>query len=110
MPFRTQFLFPFYMGLDHLTFCRYSIVSFNARLKECLLFYQFEEEHNDWLVTLCSRFSKVKLGCLLGNSGWVGTGGVIRDHFGTVLRAFSKHAEMGLAIKAEILTLLEGLM
>ena len=46
----------------------------------------------------------------MGNSGWVGTGGVIRDHFGTVLRAFSKHAEMGLAIKAEILTLLEGLM
>ena len=29
---------------------------------------------------------------------------MIKDHFGTILRVFSNHQEMGLAIEAEILT------
>ena len=40
----------------------------------------------------------------------MGIGGVIRDHSGTILRASSKHVEMELAIRTEILELLEGLM
>ena len=41
-------------------------------------------------------------GCSLGNPGQLSIG-VIGDHSGTVLRAYSKHAETGLAIEAEIL-------
>ena len=35
---------------------------------------------------------------------------MVRDHFGTVSRAFSKHTKMGLAIEAETLASLKGLI
>ena len=52
--------------------------------------------------------SKVELWWIysLGNHRQLG---VIRDHLGAVLRAYSKHGEMGLAIEAKKLALLEGL-
>ena len=43
--------------------------------------------------------------CSLSNHCQMGIKGVIRDHFGTILRAFSKQACMGLGIKAKILKL-----
>ena len=48
--------------------------------------------------------------CSMGNPKQTCNEGVISDYSGTVLRAFSKHAEMRLAIKVELLALLEGLM
>ena len=45
---------------------------------------------------------------LIGNHRQLGIG-VIRDHLGAVLRAYSKHGEMGMANEAEKLALLEGL-
>ena len=38
----------------------------------------------------------------MGNPRQIGIGGVIRDHSSKGLRAFSKQAKMGLAIKVEI--------
>ena len=35
------------------------------------------------------------VGCALGNLGYLGIGGVIRDHHGIVLRAFSKSIGVG---------------
>ena len=35
---------------------------------------------------------------------------MVRDHFGTISRAFSKHTKMGLAIEAETLASLKGLI
>lgn len=46
----------------------------------------------------------------MGNPRQIGIGGVIRDHSSKGLRAFSKQAKMGLAIKVEIQAILEGLM
>ena len=43
--------------------------------------------------------------CSFGNPGQLGIGGAIRDHIGTMLRAYFKHAEAGFAIQAEMLAL-----
>ena len=63
----------------------------------------------DWLPP---PVSSVKLNfdrCFMGNPRQLGIVEVTRDHTSTVLRAYSKHLEVGLAIKAEILALLKGL-
>ena len=49
-------------------------------------------------------------GCSFRNPGQIGIRGVIRNHFGTLLRAYPKQTIEGLAIEVEILTLLEGLL
>ena len=49
-------------------------------------------------------------GYCLGNLVQMGIGGVIGDHSNIVLRVFSKQSRVGLAIEAEILALLEGLL
>lgn len=49
-------------------------------------------------------------GCSLGNPNWMGIGGGIKDHFDTVLRAFSKQVRVRFDIEVEILALLEGLL
>ena len=79
-------------------------------MEECLQFKQVEEESNDGLVTPSNGIGKVKLWWIysLGNHRQLGIG-VIRDHLGAVLRAYSKHGEMGLTNEAEKLALLEGL-
>ena len=48
--------------------------------------------------------------CALGNFGPLEIGGVIRDHSGFVVRAFSKIVGEGLVIETKILALLEGLL
>ena len=48
--------------------------------------------------------------CSLGNSRKLVIEGLHRDHYGKVLRAFSKPTSQGLAIGEEILALLEGLL
>lgn len=50
------------------------------------------------------------MGCVWVILDRLGIGSVIRDHSTTVLRVYSKLAAMGLAIDAEILALLEGLL
>ena len=45
----------------------------------------------------------------MGYLGHMSITGVIRDYFGTMLRAFFKQAGVGLAINAKILALLKGL-
>ena len=62
----------------------------------------------DWCHPPMSLGKLNSSGCSLGDPGQLGIG-AIGDHSGTVLRAYSKHAETGLAIEAEILALLEGL-
>ena len=47
--------------------------------------------------------------CSFGNLRQLGIGGAITTHLGAMLGAYSKHAEAGLDIGAEILALLEGL-
>ena len=59
----------------------------------------------DWLPTLVGLMKLNLDGCPMGCLGQIGIGGVIRNHFGMVLRAFSKHAKIGSAIKVEILAL-----
>nr|CAN72137.1 hypothetical protein VITISV_017104 [Vitis vinifera] len=49
-------------------------------------------------------------GFLVGNPNWMGIGGGIKDHFDTVLRAFSKQVSVRFDIEVEILALLEGLL
>ena len=49
-------------------------------------------------------------GYSLGNPRQLGIGGLRSDHCSKVLRAFSELASQGLAIQAEILILLEGLL
>ncbi|WKA06602.1 hypothetical protein VitviT2T_024497 [Vitis vinifera] len=44
------------------------------------------------------------------NLGSMGVGGVCCDQAGAVIRAFSKHAGLCLAIKVEMLALVEGLV
>lgn len=48
-------------------------------------------------------------GYSLGNPGQQAIGGMLMDHYVTLLTTFSKHAGMGLAIEVEILTFLEGI-
>lgn len=56
-------------------------------------------------------FVKLKFdGRSLGNPGQLRIGGLLRDHFGTVVRAFSKLAGQGLVIGEEILTHFERLL
>lgn len=64
----------------------------------------------DWLPPLVGSIKLNFNGCSLGNPGQISIGGVIRDHSSKALRAYSKHAEEGLGIKAEILALLEGFL
>ncbi|RVW98432.1 Cation-chloride cotransporter 1 [Vitis vinifera] len=59
-----------------------------------------EEESCDWLVAPPIGLIKLNFdGSFLGNFDQMGIGGVIRDHSGTVLRAFSSQAGVGLAIE-----------
>ena len=44
----------------------------------------------DWLPTLVGLMKLNLDGCPMGCLGQIGIGGVIRNHFGIVLRAFSK--------------------
>ena len=48
-------------------------------------------------------------GCSLGNLGQLEIRGMLMDHHGTLLKVFFKTIGAGLAIEADILTLLEGL-
>ena len=67
-----------------------------------------KESQGEWLPPSIG-FVKLNLdGCSLGNPSQIGIGGLITDHCGRTLRAFSKPVGQGLAI-AKILTLLEGL-
>lgn len=47
-------------------------------------------------------------GHFLGNFGQLEIEALLRDHFGIVVRAFSKPASQGSVIEAEILAALEG--
>lgn len=54
----------------------------------------------EWLSTLMG-FAKPNFnGCSLGNGGQLRIGGLLQDHFGIVLKTFSKFAGQGLAIEA----------
>ena len=47
--------------------------------------------------------------CSLANPGQLGIGGTLTAGYGTLMRAFSKNARVGLPIVTEILALLEDL-
>ena len=49
-------------------------------------------------------------GCSLGSRGQLGIGGVIRDRWGLVIKAYANPADDSFAIEAEVVEFLKGLV
>ena len=77
-----------------------------------MLASQIDQGRKLWLVIPPFLVGLVKNfdGCSLSNFIQIGVECMIKDHFGTIVRVFSKQVGVGLVIKADILVLLEDLL